>query len=144
MQNPGQQRLVPVILAIALLGVLLAAVFVPALGIASADSSCPYNNCSSSPSFWQTNAGYATIAGLVLAVIIALAVAGLLLSRRGKGGDGTETSETPAEPEAGSEGDVAAEVGTEENPMEPPAIPESESPSMEETASNLEDMGQQQ
>ena len=103
-QAPG---LVAALLTLAL---LLIAVLAPASGLVSADTSCPYGNCPSSPTtpFFETMAGYAVI----VVVVVALAAIGIgLLVRkfRGKGGSSAAGAESDSVQDDGSGGSPPSE-----------------------------------
>jgi hypothetical protein len=145
MQELTYRRLVPVLLLSLLLGLVLTAALAPVTGLAAADSSCQYNNCSSSPSFWQTDAGYATIAGIVIVVVLA-GIIGVYMLRGGKGGSTTETTENPPESGEGVEGGTVEGENPDGGTMEGDAgqeVPPADPNSVEETLSNLEEVGNQ-
>ena len=117
--NPGARRQegglnARALAAWATLLVLVAIALTPLLGVVSAASSCPYNNCGgNSTPFFQTDAGYATI-GAIVAVVLAALIVAILLLRRRRGREGAEPSEYGGEPPA----DYPAEGQTEELPVE--------------------------
>ncbi|MCI4325454.1 MAG: hypothetical protein L3K00_06205 [Thermoplasmata archaeon] len=109
----GRPSAVPLVLALAMLAVVLAAALGPATGVVSASASCQYGTCpSSGPSALTWGLG-----ALLAAVILIVAIAIILQRRRG------------GPPSAGGGAGVAAWSGTSpESPAPAEAPPYLETP----------------